>query len=271
MDFQRFWGDAFVVDVFDQVEEELRSDRYKRLARTWLPVAGGVLLVALIAALAWWGWQNAQNAKADKASVAYQRGLESLEAGNPIGADAAFTQAAKEGNGAYKSLALQHRAAIAVQANRIPDAVALFDEAAKAASDPLIADPAALKAVWLLMDMAPLADVQSRLEPLIKEGRPMRAFAREALAMAQLQHGQADAARGALVVLKNELDTPQIVTERADAALASIDSGTAANLVAIVRAQAALEASAARNPAAPPAGPTAPAPAAPTPAAPARP
>ena len=35
-----------MVDVFEQVEEELRSDRYKRLARTWLPVAGGVLLVA---------------------------------------------------------------------------------------------------------------------------------------------------------------------------------------------------------------------------------
>ena len=34
-----------MVDVFDQVEEELRSDRYKRLARTWLPVVGGVLLV----------------------------------------------------------------------------------------------------------------------------------------------------------------------------------------------------------------------------------
>ena len=252
-----------MVDVFDQVEEELRSERYKRLARTWLPVAGGVLVVALIAALGWWGYQNWQISKADKASVAYQRGLESLEAGNPIGADAAFTQAANEGNGAYKSLSLQHRAAIAVQANRIPDAVALFDEAAKASGDPLIADPAALKAVWLLMDTAPLADIQSRLEPLIKEGRPMRAYAREALALAQIQTGQIDAARSALVVLKNELDTPQIVSERADAALASIDSGTAANLAAIVRAQAALEASAARAPAAMPAGSLAPSPAAP--------
>ena len=37
-----------MVDVFEQVEEELRSDRYKRLARTWLPIAGVVLVVALI-------------------------------------------------------------------------------------------------------------------------------------------------------------------------------------------------------------------------------
>ena len=92
-----------MVDVFEQVEEELRSDRYKRLARTWLPVAGGVLLVALVAALAFWGWDSWQTSKADKASVAYDRGLESLEANNPIGADAAFIQAAKDGNGAYKA------------------------------------------------------------------------------------------------------------------------------------------------------------------------
>ena len=67
-----------MVDVFEQVEEELRSDRYKRLARTWLPVAGGVILVALIAALAFWGWDSWQTSKADKASVAYDRGLVSI-------------------------------------------------------------------------------------------------------------------------------------------------------------------------------------------------
>lgn len=258
-----------MVDVFDQVEEELRSDRYKRLARTWLPVVGGVLLVALVAALAWWGWQKMETSKADKASIAYQRGLESLEANNPVGADAAFTQAANEGNAAYKALALQHRAGIAVQANRIPDAVELFDEAAKAGRDPLIADVASWKAALLLMDTAPLADIQARLEPLTEEGRPFRAFAREALAMAQLQHGQTDAARSTLVVLKNSLDTPRDMSQRADLTLASINSGTAPNLTAIVKAMADAEASAAHAAAQAPRGQAAQA--APAAAAPARP
>ena len=39
-----------MVDVFEQVEEELRSDKLKRLAKTWLPVFGVVLVVALIGA-----------------------------------------------------------------------------------------------------------------------------------------------------------------------------------------------------------------------------
>jgi hypothetical protein len=249
-----------VVDVFDQVEEELRSDRYKRLARTWLPVVGGVLLVALIAALAWWGWQKMETSKADAASIAYQRGLESLESDNLVGADAAFVQAIDEGNAAYKALALQHRAGIAVQQNRIPAAVELFDEAASASGDPMLRDLATYKAALLLMDTASLEDIQARLEPLTEEGRPFRAFAREALAMAQLQHGKPAEARSTLVILKNGLDTPQEVSQRAELALASIDDGTAANIPAILAAMAEVEpaaadrAPAASGPAAAPAG-----------------
>ncbi len=247
-----------MVDVFDQVEEELRSDRYKRLARTWLPVVGGVLLVALIAALSWWGWQKMETARADKASIAYQRGLEALDANNPVGADAAFTQAANEGNAAYKALALNHRAGIAVQQNRIPAAVELFDEAAGASRDPLLRDSAGLKAALLLMDTASLEDLQTRLEPLMEEGRPFRAFAREALAMAQLQHGKTAEARQTLVVLKNSLDTPREISQRAELAISAIDDGTAANLPAVTRAMAALETAPAR-PAAAPAASNAPA------------
>ena len=255
-----------MVDVFDQVEEELRSDRYKRLARTWLPVVGGVLLVALIAALAWWGWQKMETSKADKASIAYQRGLESLESNNLTGADAAFTQAADEGNAAYKSIALQHRAGIAVQQNRIPAAVELFDEAAGATRDPMLRDAAAFKAALLLMDTASLEDVQTRLEPLIEEGRPFRAFAREALAMAQLQHGATAEARQSFVVLKNSLDTPREIAQRADLAISSLDDGTAANLGAITRSMAALEADALAARAAAPAPAARPAQAQPAPA-----
>lgn len=224
-----------MVDVFEQVEEELRSDRYKRLARTWLPVVGGVLLIALIAALSWWGWDSWQTSKAEKASVAYDRGLESLASNNPIGADAAFVQAAKEGNGAYQALALQMRAQIALDANRIPDAIKHLDNAAKATRDPILSDIAALKATWLVMDTgASLADIEGRLEPLTGDKRPYRYDARETLALARLQFGQTAEARQALVLLKNDLDTPQTVSQRAGAFVEAIDGGVAANLAALL-------------------------------------
>ena len=243
-----------MVDVFDQVEEELRSDRYKRLARTWLPPVLGVLLLALIAALSFWGWQTWETSKADKASAAYERGMEAMQANNPVTARAAFVQAAKEGNGSYKVLALQQQAEIALLDNRKTEALALLDEAAKGSRDPLLSDAPALKAAWLAMDAkAPLADIEKRLEPLTKENRPLASYAREALALARIQNGKVAEARDLLVVLKNALDTPEDVGQRAALALSQIDSGTAANV--------------ARIPAPAVAAPTAPAPA----AAPARP
>lgn len=231
-----------MTDVFDQVEEELRSDRYTRWARRWLPVIGAVLAVALVAALAFWGYQNWQTSKADKASAAYDRGLESLQTNNLVTADAAFIQAAKEGNAAYRALSLIQRGGIAQAQKKDADALARFDEAAKASREPLLADLAALRAAWVAMDTQPLADVEKRLEPLAKDGRPFAAYAQEALALARLQNGQVQPARSALLLLRSGLDVPQDVSERAAAAIAQIDAGTASNLTAIARAEAAIPA-----------------------------
>lgn len=233
-----------MVDVFEQVEEELRSERYKRLARTWLPVLGGVLLVALIAALAWWGWQTWQTRQADTASAAYDRGMEALRADNTAEADAAFAEAADAGSTAYRVLALMQQAGIAESAGRSEDAVALFDQAAGATRDRILSDPAALKAAFIVMNTGELADIETRLTPLTAEGRPLRAFAQEALALARIQHGKPAEARDLLVQLQLGQDVPDSIRQRAQAAIASIDNGTAAALPAIVRAQTQAEAQA---------------------------
>lgn len=215
------------------------------MARTWLPIGAGVLVVALVAALGWWGWQSYVTNQADKASAAYDRGMTALQANNPSGADAAFAEAAKSGNGAYKALALMQQAGIAVSANKTEDAVKLFDDAAKAAGDPIIADAAALKAAFLVMDTAPLADIQKRLEPLADDKRPLHAFAQEAQAMALLQHGKTAEARQIFVQLQLGQNVPDDIRQRAQAGVQAVDSGTAPALAAIVRAAVALPAPAA--------------------------
>lgn len=237
--FAAIFGAAFhVTDVFEEVEEEIRSERLKRLARTWLPVVGGILAVALVAALAWWGWQSFQTSQANKASVAYQRGIESLQSGDTTAAESAFAEAEKVGNGAYKALALQQRAGLAVQANRVADAIKLFDQAAKASSDPILADPARYKAALLLMDNGgTLADLEARLMPLTDDDRPMRPFAQEALGLARLQFNKPTEAREQFVLLTLGQDVPDSVRQRAQAAISMIDAGLVAGLGPIVAAQ----------------------------------
>lgn len=248
-----------MVDVFEQVEEELRSDRYKRLARKWGPAVGGLLILALVAALAFWAWDSWQTKKADAASLAYDRGLEALMANNPVGAAAAFVEAEKKGDGAYRALALMQQAGLAATENRLADAVELYDRAARVTGDPLIADPARLKALHIVMDTGTLADVEQRVAPLIREGRPLRAFALEAQALARIQHGDLQGAEQILVALQYDVTASADVRERAQAALGQIRNGTAANLAGIVAEQTRLSAQAAAPaPAAPAAAPAAP-------------
>ena len=97
-------------------------------------------------------------------------------------------------------------------------------------------EKAALKAAFLVMDYAPLADIENRLEPLRKEGRPYRSVAREAWAMAQVGAGKGADARQEFVVLSQGLDTSETARARAQAMIAAIDSGAAAQTPAILRA-----------------------------------
>ncbi|WP_262422735.1 tetratricopeptide repeat protein [Brevundimonas denitrificans] len=77
-----------MVDVFEEVEEELRSERYRRLVRTWGPWVAGALVLALVAALAWWGWQSWQTGRAETAATHYDRGMQALSEGDAAAADA---------------------------------------------------------------------------------------------------------------------------------------------------------------------------------------
>jgi hypothetical protein len=250
-----------VVDVFEQVEEELRSERWKKLARKWGPVVGAVLALALVAALGFWGWEQLKTSQGEKAAVAYDRGMEALEANNLAGAEVAFTEAGNVGNSAYKALALNQRAGLALAQNKTAEAIELLDQAARADRDPILSDQAALKAVWLMMDQdgTTLEQLEDRLEPLVREGRPMRIMAQETLAMARLQFGKTAEARQVFVQLQLGQDVPDSVRQRAQVGISAIDNGTAAAIPNALKQPVA-------QPAAPPAGQSAPVQAPATPA-----
>jgi hypothetical protein len=246
-----------VTDIFEEVEEQLRSDRYKTLALKALPWAGGLLALALVAALAFWGFTTHTTRQDALASESYAAGLEALQSGDKDKAFAAFDTAAKAGSKSYKSLALMQQGGLRLGADRVPEAVALFDEAAKSAPDDLIGDGARLQAVYALLDTANALEMDGRLKVLLGEGRPFRLQAREAAAMSKLVHGQTQAAREDFAALANGLDTPQGLRQRALAAQAVIDNGGAPNVLAIAKAARAIPAGAVLSPPPGQAGPQA--------------
>jgi hypothetical protein len=244
-----------VVDVFDEVEEQLRSDRYKSLALKSLPWVGALAAAAILGVGGWWGWNGYQESKADKASEAYQAALENAGKIGPAKSFPAFEAVSKDSTATYKALALMQMAGIRLEEKKTAEAVAYFDQAAKLAPNPVLADLAGLNSALALLDTAPYKDVEARLTPLMGEKSPYRVQAKEALAFAKLQAGDLAGARGDFTVLSNSLDNPSDeVRERAQGAIAMIDSGSAKDLSAIVKAAMALPPSAAL---APPTGPQA--------------
>lgn len=219
-----------MADIFHEVEEQLRSERYKTLALQVLPWVGGALVLALVLALGVWGFDS-YRAKVDaRASEAYAAGLETLQAGDKVRAFGQFEAAAKAGSKPYRALALMQQGGLRLDERKIAEAVALFDEAAKAAPDAVIGDAARLQAAYALMDTANATEVEGRLKIIAADGRPYRLQGIEGLAMSRLAHGQTAAAREDLTVLITGLDTPPAMRERAQAAQALIDSGSAARL-----------------------------------------
>lgn len=223
-------------NFLEEVEERLRSDRYRGMAARALPWVIGAALLALVAAAAWWGYGEWRRRDAAKASETYAAALATAQAGELDKAYAQFGEVAKLSSPAYQSLALMSQGAVRMEQNRPREAVPFFDKAAKVSKEPTLQDAARLKAAFALMDTAPYAAIAERLQPLLAEGRPFRPAAREALAMAKLQAGQTRQAREDFAIIPLLPGVPEGMSERAQAMVALIDSGSAASLPAIAKA-----------------------------------
>ncbi len=246
-------------DVFDEVEESLRAERYRSaFSRAW-PWLAGLLVLGVLIFAAWWGWREYQARAGFRASAVYQQGVEAAGRNDRTAALRAFTEAGEAGSPGYRALALMQQAALRTAQNDAAGALRLYDEAAEAAGSPLIADVAALQAAFVAMDQgAALPALEERLRPLASEGRPYRVLAREALATAMAANGRTVEARREFVVLSLLEDAPETLRARAQAAIQLIDSNGAAAVGPIAAAARSLpvEAPAAVSPLPPVAAPS---------------
>ncbi|MBS0360285.1 MAG: tetratricopeptide repeat protein [Proteobacteria bacterium] len=232
-----------MTDLFEEVEEQLRSDRYKALVRRAAPWVLTAAAVALVAALGVWGWQQYNLQITNKASEEYAAALSAGGQGDIAKATQIFNDLSKSQSKAYKSMALMQLGALKMAAGKPDDikaAVALFDQAAASAPDDVLGDAARLKSAFALIDTAPYAEVEGRLTPLMNDKHPYRVQAREALAFAKLMKGDDKGARSDFVVISQSLDTPEGLRQRAKAAMDLIDTGSAKSVPAVVKAAIAM-------------------------------
>jgi hypothetical protein len=229
-----------VTEVFHEVDTQLRAARFQMMVRRGWPYGLGLAALAAIVGLAAWGLNAYEQSSASKASDGYADAAQLLQTGDVKGADAKFAAVAKSDAKAYRTLALMQQAGLAANRNDPTAQIALLDQAAQAAPNPILGDAARLEAAYAAMDTASYEAVHARLLPLAELGRPYRLLAKEALAMTELATGKLAQARSDYQVISLSVDASEIQRNRASAAIALIQSGSWASLAPIAKASQGL-------------------------------
>jgi hypothetical protein len=219
-----------VVDIFDEVEEDLRAERAEKLLKkyAWLLIAAAVAIVG--GAAGWQLWsrrQIQQDAAAAARYVAVQNALEQ-PATAPSGQArpdqiATLDQLATTAPEGYKTLARLRAAGLKADAGDVQGAITLWNAvAADSDADRLLRDLASLQATEHELDHGDPAQLEARLKPLAEPSSPWSALAQEQLAMLDLRQGKVDDARTKLQALSFAIDAPAGLRARASALLTGL-------------------------------------------------
>lgn len=215
-----------MVDVFDEVEEELRRERYNKAFRQWAPwvIGGAVAIVAGVAGYQYWTYQS--NASAEAAADAYFTASELFEGGDLEAASAAFSAMAGEEAAGYATLSYMRLGEIALAQNDTEEAARYFEQAAARAPEPLTRQLAQYKAALALFEALSYDDISVRMTPLTEGDALFGVLARELMAMAAMRDERWDEARGHYQLLSVALDAPEGVARRSREALVYIAQNT---------------------------------------------
>lgn len=191
-------------DIFQEVQEEYRREQ---LAQAWTKyrvpiVASAVALVVAVAGYQGWTyWHDSMVANSSREfEVASQLMATPQTAAQAI---PAFAKLGKEGWGGYPVVANFQEAAARAGSGDVKGAIALYDRiAADGTGGALFSDYARVRASILLVDTAPLGEIEKRLKDVAGSTSPWRISAEELLAYAYWRAGNKTEASRLLELIK---------------------------------------------------------------------
>ncbi len=191
-------------NIFQEIDEELRSDRMRALWRRFGPyvIGAAVAVVALVAVNEGWSWYHANNAA--QSSDELYAAFDLIDGGDLPAAQSQLDTLIADGSGSYPVLAQFRKAGVMAREGAIADAVAAYDELANSQSNPRLRELALVLGATLMVDQGTLADVESRVGSIAAEGSPLRNAAREALGLAQYKAGDFTAAQASFEAVVND-------------------------------------------------------------------
>ena len=204
-------GDTFLREV----DENLRRDQLQNIARkygAWI-IAGVVLLLA--ATGGWIYWQDRQAKAAAQQSEVLAQIYTDIGAGKVTTIPQRLDALAGKSSGALRASAMLTRAAVAIEQNERPVAIAKFREIS--ADDDLpqpYRDLALIRSTTIEFDTIAPDQVIARLQPLTKPGNPWFGSAGELTAMALIKQGKKLEAGRLFAAMAADQQVPETIRAR---------------------------------------------------------
>jgi hypothetical protein len=216
-----------VVDIFDEVDEELRAERTQLLLKRYAGVIVATALLIVGAAAGWQGWRWYEARQDQAAAAEYMTAMTLADA--PAGASdaarnsaaiAAFGKLAANAPEGYRTLARLREAALKSASGDLPGALAVWDQVAgDASADSLLRDLASLMWAEHQIDSGDPSLLRTRLKALAVPENAWHPLAEEQLALLDVRLGKADEAKAALRRLAQDATVPSGVRGRASGLL----------------------------------------------------
>lgn len=201
-------------NIFQEIDEELRSDRMRALWRRFAPyvIGAAVGVVALVAVNEGWTWYHANNAA--QSSDELYSAFELIDGGDLVAAQTQLDTLMADGSGSYPVLAQFRKAGVLAREGKAAEAVAAYDGLANSQSNARLRELALVLGGTLMVDAGTLADVESRVGSIAVEGNALRNAARETLGLAQYKAGDFAAAQASFEAVINDPLTQNSVRNR---------------------------------------------------------
>ena len=214
-----------------EVDENLRRDQLRSMARKYGPlwIAGAVLLLAAVGG--WLYWQNKQKSDAATESEAMSQIFTDIGAGRLTTVPQRLDTLSRDGTAAVRASVLFTRAAVAIEQNDRPLAIAKYHAVADDKGLPApYRDLGLIRATTLEFDGLKPEQVISRLEPLAKPGNPWFGSAAELTAVAMIKQGKKLEAGRLFAAIAADRQVPDSIRARAVQIAGSLGVDASASL-----------------------------------------
>ena len=214
-------------DIFREIDEELRQEKFEKLWRRYgkFVIGAGVAVVLVVAGVTGWNQYQSGQRRADGARFA--AAMASLEEGKTGDAAALFTALAAESGTNYGTLARFHAAALEAEQGTVAGAVRAYDAlASDTGLDQPLRDLAIVLSALHSVSASTIdkAKIVERIQPLATAKNPWRHTAREILGLLAEQTGDRAKAREYYQRIVDDIEAPPNMRTRATQMLAIIGS-----------------------------------------------